>query len=197
MFCSKCGHKNEETTKFCVNCGNNLQADRDGGTSYSSEQLSAGVANLQKNIGAFWNGYTSQMNPFHKKLFFVTLGVLGVIFVARWILLPDWNMFGRGDSQTLSFVKNWLTGGYSTMMWLAILILALQAIHLKTRYLRADVFVILLALLVPYMSMNAILHPITMPVSEGKKLMQEYTRDYGYDRDFSGSRSNVDMSDAM
>lgn len=196
MFCSKCGHKNEETTKFCVNCGNNLQADRDGGTSYSSEQLSAGVANLQKNIGAFWNGYTSQMNPFHKKLFFVTLGVLGVIFVARWILLPDWNMFGRGDSQTLSFVKNWLTGGYSTMMWLAILILALQAIHLKTRYLRADVFVILLVLLVPYMSMNAILHPVTMPASEGKKLMQEYTREYGYDRDFSGSRREVDMSDA-
>ena len=48
IYCSKCGKKNKDDTKFCIYCGTPLKVDKKDKTSDKDEDLTPALCNLMR-----------------------------------------------------------------------------------------------------------------------------------------------------
>lgn len=170
MFCSKCGQKNEDTTNFCIKCGNNLH-ETSSGIDINTENIAANVEEIKKKAHNAYLGYVSSMSKIHKNIFFLTLIVFVLVQIARFLFLPDWSLIK--DDDDLKVLKDLFAGGYATMTWTCISILVIQAISLKTRFIKTEVFVAILAIIIPFFAFKSAFSPIVYLFNKIDNAVQE------------------------
>ncbi len=113
MFCVKCGSKLNEGSKFCVNCGN--QIDGDVSNTVSSDTLNT----LQSNIGVPVNNTVQMDNPVktsnsNKTLFIILGSVLGFLLLVGVGFIA---MGGLFTNHTDLANTSWTAGDDSLMIF--------------------------------------------------------------------------------
>lgn len=164
-FCSKCWHKNDENTKFCINCWNNLTWTQTKNNSSQNEFVKK------------FKDYLSELTKYQRNIFYISL----FIIIVTWFTF--YKYFWWLNHIEIESVKNILDFFYSirnTIIFLFVLILVLQFVSVKTKYLPKGVLALSTLFLVTISPLAATFWVVSSTASKWYKYFQNNSYSFDY-----------------
>lgn len=157
MFCKNCWHKNNENTKFCVNCGEKLEweINSNSSTNKAKEKL---------------NNYLWNFSKEQRKIFYISILWIILIYIIFENMIPNFNSMEL-QNEMLKEILNFTYSFRNYFIFFLVLILTLQFASTKIKKFKKWFLWVITLIIACFLPATSFFYPI---ISFATKYLKEF-----------------------